>query len=364
MTAKHRWSRRLIVTAVGVALVFVALRALALLTPVHQGPASSHFDGKHFSNVPVEDSIKKSFFEILRWSITREPGFWAERRDTVYYSPPRNISDGLRVTFVNHATVLIQTGGVNILTDPMWSKRASPVGWMGPARFRDPGMRIADLPPIDAVLISHNHYDHMDMPSIVKIAEMHDPQFYVPLGNARYLERAGVDNVMELDWWQTATLNRVELHAVPAQHWSRRGVYDTNRALWAGYVIMSDSGPVYFAGDSGMGGHFAEISARLGRPRLALFPIGAYLPRWFMAKQHIDPAEAVFAHVLMDAEESMAIHFGTFRLGDDGQDQAVRDLYFALRRAEIPAAQFWIPGNGDSRFFESNNESVASIAAR
>ncbi|MBT8131240.1 MAG: MBL fold metallo-hydrolase [Gammaproteobacteria bacterium] len=362
MTARRRWLRRLAAVTLFIALLIVVLRAFALMTPVYPGPESDHFDGTHFSN--TGSSINKSLFTVLRWMLTREPGAWSQRRDTVWYIPPAEVDDTLRVTFVNHATVLIQTDGLNILTDPIWSKRASPVSWMGPARFREPGIRLDDLPRIDIVLISHNHYDHMDLPTLAALAESHDPRFYVPLGNARYLNKADIDNVVELDWWQTETTGAVEIHAVPARHWSKRGLYDANRALWSGYVIMTGSGPVYFAGDTGMGTHFAEISARLGPPRLALLPIGSYLPRWFMQLQHINPAEAVTAHQLLGAVDSMGIHFGTYAMGDDGQDEAGDMLRSALLEASVPEAQFWIPGNGESRIYEKINEPFAYIAAR
>lgn len=344
--------RRLAATVIGLVLVVAALKAPAYWTPVYEGDLSDHFDGRLFSNIPAEQTVRKSLVEVLRWRLTREPGPWVHKEDIVYYTPPAIVDTGIRVTFVNHATVLIQTDGVNILTDPIWSRRTSPVGWAGPERYRDPGIRFADLPQIDAVLISHNHYDHMDMDSLVDLSETHNPEFLVPLGNARYLQRAGISNIAELDWWQTVNIAGVDIHAVPAQHWSRRGLYDTNRALWSGYVIVSTTGPVYFAGDTGMGSHFAEISSRFGAPRLALLPIGAYLPRWFMAKQHVNPEEVVSAHILMGAQTSMAIHFGTFQLGDDGQDEPTGDLRLAMDAAGVPGQQFWIPGNGDSRLFE------------
>ncbi|MDH3588881.1 MAG: MBL fold metallo-hydrolase, partial [Gammaproteobacteria bacterium] len=219
MSNQPPWKRRLIVVAIGALLVFSAVTAAALLTPVHVGPVSGHFDGKHFFNIPAELTIDKSVFEILRWSLTREAGPWSERRDAVFHTPPRKIDAGLRLTFVNHATVLIQTGGLNILTDPMWSRRASPSQWLGPARHRDAGIRFEDLPPIDVVLISHNHYDHMDRESIERLAQQHDPVFLVPLGNSRYLENSGTDKITELDWWSSTTVDKIQIHAVPAQHW-------------------------------------------------------------------------------------------------------------------------------------------------
>lgn len=363
MSNRHPWRRRVTAATLVIALVSVPFVAAALLTPVYHGPESDHFDGTRFTNIPAAATIEKSALDILRWAMTRDPGPWSERSDTVYHVPPRRSTE-LRITLVNHATVLIQTDDVNILTDPVWSDRASPVQFAGPRRFRDTGIRFADLPAIDVVLISHNHYDHLDRETVERLVQAHDPEFIVPLGNGHYLEKAGANRIVELDWWQRHTAGGLDIDAVPAQHWSRRSLFDTNRALWGGFVIGSAAGPVYFAGDTGMGPHFNEITARYGAPRLALLPIGTYLPRWFMAPQHIDPPQAVAAHLLLGAKQSMAIHFGTFRLGDDGQDQPIRDLRLAQRAAKLPNDTFWVPFNGDYQVFETDNESLARLAPR
>lgn len=339
-----RWLMRLLIVTT---LAAAALASCAARTPRHDGPAATNFDGTRFQN---PEPVVKTFTEFLRWRMTREPGHWEFRADNYRGpAPPERVEgDAIRSTFVNHATVLIQTGGVNILTDPIWSDRASPLAWAGPRRFREPGIAFPDLPPIDAVLVSHNHYDHMDLPTLAQLANEHAPVFIVPLGNAAYLRSGGIDNIVELDWWQHLTVGDVTIHAVPAKHWSRRGVYDTNRALWAGYYLAHPEASVFFAGDTGMSEHFAEIRQRLGAPDLALLPIGAYLPRWFMEPQHIDPAEAVGALEMLGARHGMAIHFGTFALGDDGQDQAAEELEQALASA---IASFWIPLHGESRDF-------------
>ncbi len=360
---KTRW-RWLLVPAAILLLLSAAIAVPGFFAYRHDGPVTNHFDGRLFHNTPADRAIKKSLLEVSRWMLTREPGPWSERRDALFYHPPQSVEQDLRVTFVNHSTVLMQADGLNILTDPVWSDRLSPLPFSGPRRFRQAGIEFEDLPPIDVVLITHNHYDHMDIPTIRALAEDHDPLFAVPLGNARYLSRRGIERVTELDWWDTFAVGDTEIHAVPAQHWSRRGLYDTNRALWAGYVIMTGAGPVYFAGDTGMGPHFESIRARLGPPRLAMLPIGAYLPRWFMAPQHIDPTEAVTAHALLGAEQSMAIHFGTFRLGDDSQNQPITELVLALRAVDVPRQAFWIPGNGESRLYSATDERITRLAAR
>ena len=359
----RRW-RWLVVPAAILFLLSAAVAVPGFFAYRYDGPVSSNFDGTRFRNTPADRNVVKGPFDLARWMLTREPGVWSERNDAVFYHPPQRVEQDLRVTFVNHSTVLVQADGLNILTDPVWSDRLSPVPLTGPKRFRAAGIDFEDLPPIDVVLITHNHYDHMDMPTIRALAEEHDPLFAVPLGNTPYFARRGIERVTELDWWDSFAVSGTEIHAVPAQHWSKRGLYDTNRALWAGFVVMTSAGPVYVSGDTGMGPHFEHIRSRLGPPRLALLPIGAYLPRWFMAPQHIDPSEAVSAHTLLGAEQSMASHFGTFKLGDDGQYQPVADLFLALRAVDMPRHAFWVPGNGNSRVFTETDERITRLATR
>lgn len=327
-----------------------AASSCAALTPRHDGPLTEHFDGTRFYDDPP---VHKSLGQALKWQFSRESGGpWIRDLTPVAadVGPDRVGRGELAATFVNHATVLIQVDGLNVLTDPIWSARASPFQWAGPERYRAPGLRFRDLPPIDVVLVSHNHFDHMDVFTLRLLAEDHDPLFVVPLGNCFYLNMVEPGRCAELDWWDSRALDgERRIHAVPARHWSRRGLLDTNRALWAGFVLETPERLIYFAGDTGMGGHFAEIRDRLGAPDLALLPIGAYLPRWFMAPQHISPDEAVMAHDLLGARETMAIHFGTFRLADDGQDQPVEVLQAAIEAAGAPPDQFWVPAHGETR---------------
>jgi len=329
-------------------LVLAVLSSCAGGVPTHDGPPSDHFDGERFFNDPPLD---KDFFDFLRWRFSRDPGTW--NTDLTLPEapppPPRVEGERLRVTFVNHATVLIQTRGLNLLTDPIWSGRASPFARVGPRRHLAPGVAFEDLPRIDAVLISHNHFDHMDLETLRRLAERDDPLFLVPLANCAYFGDIPTHKCVELDWWDTTeALAGLRIHAVPAIHWSRRGLFDTNRALWSGWVI---DGPqrIYFAGDTGWGEHFAEIRARLGAPDLALLPIGAYLPRWFMAAQHIDPAEAILATDVLGAKTGMAIHHGCFELADDGQWEAQRTLETLLEARPDGASLFWSPAHGEAR---------------
>jgi L-ascorbate metabolism protein UlaG (beta-lactamase superfamily) len=223
---------------------------------------------------------------------------------------------------VNHSTVLIEQPGRTILTDPVWSGRASPVASLGPKRHRAPGLAFADLPKIDLVLLSHNHYDHFDTPTLRRIAANHSPAIVVPLGLGGLVRTLGFPRIEELDWWEEA----LSIRSVPARHFSARGLFDRNRTLWCGYAFETPAGMVYFAGDTAFGSHFEQIRSRLGPPRIALLPIGAYEPRWFMQAVHMSPSEAVEAHRVLGARESIAIHHGTFQLADENIDRPRSDL--------------------------------------
>jgi L-ascorbate metabolism protein UlaG (beta-lactamase superfamily) len=221
---------------------------------------------------------------------------------------------------VNHSTVLLQTRGCNILTDPIWSERASPVPWAGPQRRRAPGVRWEDLPSIDVVLLSHNHYDHLDLPTLRRLARRGVSAYVAAKGLEKVVRHNGIEQVIELDWGESVEVGTLRIHGVAAQHFSARGLFDRNRTLWCGHMIESAAGPIYFAGDTGFGPHFARIRERFGAPRLALLPIGAYEPGWFMRPVHMSPDEAVQAHHVLGAETSVAIHHGTFQLADEGLD--------------------------------------------
>jgi L-ascorbate metabolism protein UlaG (beta-lactamase superfamily) len=342
--------RSRLVTAVAVLALLASASSLACTrfdAPAWHGPRTDHFDGHRFHGEPVPVGVLR----FLGWMITREHGYWGDWRDAPPGPPPpRRVGAGeLRVTFVNHATMLVQLDGLNVLTDPIYSKRASPLGWTGPARVRPPGIRFEDLPPIDVVLISHNHYDHLDLRTLRRLKQAHDPLFVVGLGNGALLRRAGITRVVELDWWDAHALGGgVDVVAVPARHASRRGLFDADVTLWCGFVVRGTRGSVYFAGDTGYGKHFAEIRRRLGAPRLALLPIGAFLPRWFMRPMHMSPEDAVRAHHDLGAATSVAMHFGTFPLGDDGEYQAPTELAQALD-ADDAAGHFWILDFGEGR---------------
>lgn len=306
-------------------------------------PFPKHFDGSHFYN--PNSSQVHGWFDFIRWKLTSRaepsPSFI---EDVEPFIPPRTIgAPELRVTFINHSTVLLQQSGCNILTDPVWSLRASPLRWIGPRRHRHPGVRRDDLPPVDIVLLSHNHYDHLDLPTLRWLARRRYPAFVVPSGVAALLRSHRIEPVFELGWGESRTLRHAAIHAVPALHFSGRGMFDRNKTLWCGYVIERQDRIVYFAGDTAFGNHFARIRDSFGPPHLALLPIGSYQPRWFMSSVHMAPGEAIQAHHILGAVTSIAIHHGTFQLGDDAVDTPQRQLQQAGR-----PDSFRILKNGES----------------
>lgn len=328
----------------GLVAVIALLLSGCFGAPGYRGPRSDHFDGERFVNqtAPAQGGLTR----FLRWQRMRRPGPWRPPVTPPPEPPPPRRVEGaaLVVTVVNHATVLIQTAGLNIVTDPVWSDRTSPVSWVGPARVQPPGVRFDDLPPIDVVLISHNHYDHLDLDTLRRIAARDRPRIFAGLGTGALLAEEGIAGGHDLDWWQSVALSpAVELVATPAAHFSGRGLEDRDRVLWLGFVLRAPGGPIYFAGDTGHGPHFAEIRRRFGAARLALLPIGAYEPRWFMSPVHISPAEAVRAHRILGAALSVGIHFGTFPLADEGIDEPAYDLALARSAQRVEPSAFVVP---------------------
>lgn len=334
LSPHHYLLRRVVLTslvlvialAVGI-MVFFARQAAAPWT----GPVSDHFDGHRFTN--IGNVPEKTGRDVLKWQLTSHKRPWLRWIDEAPGPKPiERVNDGsIRVTWINHATVLVQMDNVNILTDPIYSKFASPVSWAGPARHRNPGIRWEDLPPIDLVVVSHNHYDHMDMPTLRRLSQRPEaPRIVVGLGNTAYLSARRVARSEDIDWWQAVQVQGVKATAVPVQHWSSRAQSDNRRTLWAGFVFEGPSGRVYFGGDTGYGPHFSLVRERLGSPDVALLPIGAYLPIWFMKENHMTPAEGVQASVDLGARSSVPIHFGTWQLGDDGDKEPLQDLEAAL----------------------------------
>ncbi|MGE5624828.1 MAG: MBL fold metallo-hydrolase [Bacillota bacterium] len=264
--------------------------------------------------------------------------------------PPDFGAGGARAWWLGHATVLLRVGGLYLVTDPHLGLRASPFSFAGPKRHVPPPAPADRLPKIDVVLVSHNHYDHLDEGSILSLLRI-NPELvcYVPMGLARWFERRGVRHIHELDWWQKHGYQDLEIHCVPAQHWSSRWIIDRNHTLWSGWVVKAPTLNFYFSGDTGYTSRLKEISERLGEPDLAALPIGAYAPRWFMAPQHVDPPEAVRLHRELKVRHSLAIHWGTFEMADDSLDEPLPLLQRAMAQNGLGAEDFWVLRQGESR---------------
>ncbi len=255
----------------------------------------------------------------------------------------------IQVTWIGHATFLIQTKGLNILTDPMFSERASPFSFAGPKRLVPPGVALKHLPKIDAVVISHDHYDHLDADSVKAIGN--GARYFVPLGYTAWFRGCGIDNVQELDWWDSAMLGGLRFHAVPNQHFSGRTLFDRNEVLWAGWVIETRAGKIYFSGCTGYAPLFKEIGNRLGPMRLSVIPIGGYNPRWFMRTMHVDPPEAVRIHQDVRSEQSVGMHWATFELTDEHLSEPPAYLAKALQEAGVSEDRFVVMKIGETRVF-------------
>lgn len=340
-------------------LLVAALLAPSVLPPFldrvyYRGSKSDHFDGQRFFNPDGGDSFAGGHNlprTAIDFYLGRGRVAWP---DVVPVTPtrpvPRVDGEAMRVTWVGHATVLIQTRGLNILTDPIWSDRASPFGFIGPKRVRAPGIRFADLPKIDLVLVSHNHYDHLDLPTLGRLWRRDRPLIVTGLGNDTILGWHGITS-RALDWGQSIAFRPgIMVKAERVHHWTSRWGADRDRALWTGFTLtLPTGGNLFFAGDTGAGGwHWVPAVVKDGPYRLALLPIGAYLPRAMMRGNHADPAEAVELFERLGAADALAIHWGTFPLSWEGVDQAPRDLSTALAAARIDPARFRALAAGQS----------------
>ena len=310
--------------------------------PYYSGPVSNHFDGLRFFN-PGGTPLS-GFRDFLRWRFGgQRPTPWPDAVASPFAGarPPARVDD-LRVTMVGHATLLIQTAGVNILTDPVWSDRASPVGFAGPKRVTAPGIAFDELPKVDLILLSHNHYDHLDIATLRRLHDAHRPRVITPLGNDTILRRAvpGID-VAAHDWGDAVPAGPLTVHLDPCHHWSARGTRDRAMALWASLTLDGPAGRVAFIGDTGFDqGRPYDALRRHGPIRLAILPVGAYEPRWFMSPQHQNPAEAVAGFLRLGAAAAIGHHWGTFQLTDEGRDVPLRDLYAALAAQGLAPTRF------------------------
>jgi L-ascorbate metabolism protein UlaG (beta-lactamase superfamily) len=324
-------------------LPVVVLMLLSCTSRYDRGPVSDHFDGTRFFN--PGKPMHKGFFQVLKWYATRERQPWPEYSELpgTDKPPERVAGNRLRISFVGHVTLLIQTQGLNILTDPVWSERASPFTWIGPKRVHPPGIRFADLPPIDLVLISHNHYDHLDLATIERLWHRDHPRIITPLGNDTLIhERIPAARVETGDWGEQVTITpALTVHLEPMHHWSARSPWDRNRALWAAFVLATPGGAIYFVGDSGYGDgdNFRAARAKYGSFRLAMLPIGSYDPRWFMADHHMNPEEAVRAWDELGKPPLLPIHYRTFQLADTAYAKPLQDLHTAMEQAAVPSGR-------------------------
>jgi L-ascorbate metabolism protein UlaG (beta-lactamase superfamily) len=306
---------------------------------------SDHFDGKTYKN-PWGVNNSKSFFTVLKWQLTGNPEPWPEHVDFSPQTLPARPSAGATVTWINHSTFLIQFARMNVLTDPVWSERVSPVSFLGPKRVHAPGLSLEQLPKIDYVLISHNHFDHLDVETLMALEQKHKPLFLVPQGDAGWLKKKGLSRVVEKDWWEKEHADGATFIFTPAQHWSARTLWDRNESLWGGWWIETEGLRLFHAGDSGLGPHFKMVRERLGDVDVALLPIGAFEPRWFMREMHMNPAEAVEAALILEAKTTIGMHFGTFQLTDEGRDRPSEQLQEALKSQ--PQLRFVVPAVGES----------------
>jgi N-acyl-phosphatidylethanolamine-hydrolysing phospholipase D len=335
-------------------VVFVIVACAGTGGPA-SGPSPRHHRAGGFVN------LNPAFERPPVWARAR---FFLSRVIVTTFAPrnvsfPRVPNDGaaLRdnrgeptITWIGHSTLLVQLDGVNILTDPQWSERASPVSFAGPRRAVSPGVRLDDLPPIHLVVISHDHYDHLDVRTVRRLWARHRPRFIVPLGLRSWFAGLGIEDVHELDWWQSVTERGVTLTCLPAQHFSGRTFATQNRTLWASWAIAGATRRVFFAGDTGYDGTlFKEIGARLGPFDVAAVPIGAYLPPWIMRSVHTTPEEALQVGRDVRASRVLAIHWGTFDLAEEPLDEPPRRLMAEARRLGLDRDHVWLFQHGETR---------------
>ncbi|MCB2014282.1 MAG: MBL fold metallo-hydrolase [Sphingobium sp.] len=349
MRSMVKWVGGLLLWA-AVAVMLVVTFVPAFLDRIYyRGPHSDHFDGAHFSNpdgeitftVPPGQRRGNLFYRFLFGRDDRPP--WPEHVTVRQSRPPAHVAEGeMRATWVGHATVLVQAGGLNILTDPQWSDYASPFPGIGPKRVAAPGIAFDDLPKIDIVVVSHNHYDHMDLPTLKRLWERDKPLIVTSLGNDRVIAQAGVE-ARALDWGGVAEAGGAKVHVIRNHHWSSRWAKDRNRALWSAFVIETEAGNIFFAGDTGMGDGKWPLEARsYGPVRLAIIPIGAFrfYPGQMETGSHIGPRQAVEMFKMLGAAQGVPIHWGTFRLSSEARDTPPKMQQLYMRCSGLDPASF------------------------
>ena len=322
-------------------IFFLCLFSLSLLscTRYYVGKKSDHFDGNRFYDPGL--NYKNTFWDFLKWKLVHRSKAWPDKVEVNSYDiPPERVDgDQLRISNVGHVTFLIQTQGLNILTDPIWSKYASPVSFAGPKRVIDPGIKLEDLPPIDIIWISHNHYDHLDLKTLEQLWHVHKPRIITPLGNDTIISAYNKEILVETyDWGDVVEISKtVKFHLSPMQHWSARGLFDRNKALWAALTIETTGGNIYFVGDSGYGNgtHFKNIHKKFKAFRIALLPMGAYEPRWFMKDAHMNPSDMLKAYIDLGEPYTVPSHYDVFKLTDEARGEAKIALEEAIQKKNI-----------------------------
>ena len=318
-----------------------------MLLVVVAGCSSSYVDERsrsvHFRDGEFKNSteVRKTWWQYLISRIKTDHADWPDWVDSSYGPKPAEKVNGneIRATLINHSTVLIQSGGYNILTDPIYSYRCSPVSFVGPKRARNPGIKFDELPKIDAVIISHDHYDHLDLPTIDRLIARDNPKIFLGLGVGERLD--SMNNVKELDWWESAAVSeQLSVTFVPVQHFSGRTLLDQYTTLWGGYVIEIGQRKIYFGGDSGYAKHYRETFEKFGPMDLSLLPVGGYAPRDFMSFAHLDPRQAIQAHKDLQSRKSIGIHYGTFQLTAESIDEPVKLLARERALAGLAEADF------------------------
>ncbi len=337
-----------------------------------------HRDGKGKFFNPWPGAAPHGFGDFLKWVAERrahprlpDPPPSAFPRATPRYPSPHAAPGSIVVTWIGHSSFLVQMGGMNLLFDPVWSRRASPVKFAGPERHLPPGVALDALPPIDAVLISHDHYDHLDAATVKRIGELHpNAQWLAPLGVGDWLERRGVSVAAEMDWWERVKIDSLEITCTPAQHFSGRRLTNRDSTLWCGWAVRAGDRAIFYAGDTGRHPEFGSIARELGPFDVVFLPIGAYDPRWFMGPVHMAPEQAVAAyHEIATAQPNhdfafVAMHWGTFRLTDEPLDEPPRLLRAAWRDAALDDARLWIAAVGETAEFGRGAGALANQGDR
>lgn len=345
----------ILLSAILLFFFLVFLFGFFLSGPVYKGPKSDHFDGKKFIN--PNGLQANGFKEVFRFMRERQMEPYNYNYETFERTEaiPEKLDDSkIKITFVNHSTFLIQYAGLNILTDPIWSFRCSPFQFAGPNRMRPPGVKFEDLPKIDLVLLSHNHYDHFDTNTVKDLIKKYQPHFIVPLGMKKSIHKLGGKRVEAIDWNQSVEFEKISITGTPANHFTSRGLFDRDRTLWCGYLLQFGNHKLYFVGDTGYGPNFKKIGEQYGPIDISLIPIGAYKPEWFMGPIHISPPQAIQVHKDIQSIQSIAMHFGTFPLADDGQGTAEKELALAINESDVDSKKFLVPDEGHSYDFSTN----------